>query len=454
MRFPKNVLLGSLLLVSIVTWPFALPAQAITYGGIGGRPAYPRADNPRTSDIFVHTLEPGTTQPEGVDVINNGTAAKTLMVYAADSTPSTEGGYACEQLSEPRDDVGAWITFGWPGQDRDQAAALLPNKDEDGDGLTNQDEQNRKTNPSEPDTDGDGASDKNEIDSGTDPLQPVVVTIDPEKKVLVPFTINVPPTASVGEHNGCILIQEKKDASGADQGIAISTRTGIRVAVTIPGNVTRKLSIVRLDVLPRAQGGKILHPVVRNDGNVSIDADVRVVTTNLFGRELIRHGGEYAILRESTSEWNFELAPTFWGGWYRSRLTVAYDANPAVELGKTDTKQAVISQPAVGFFLPPSPLAWAIYAAILIILLGLGLLAWLTLKRRQLIKKTWVRYVVRSNDTVQALAKARNVSWKLLARVNKLRPPYELKRGTAILVPPSAPVRKPHRRQRSPRKKS
>ena len=37
---------------------------AIEYGGFGGRPAYPRADNPRTESIFIHTLEPGAIQKE------------------------------------------------------------------------------------------------------------------------------------------------------------------------------------------------------------------------------------------------------------------------------------------------------------------------------------------------------------------------------------------------------
>ncbi len=38
--------------------------EAIEYGGFGGRPAYPRADNPRTESIFLYTLEPGAVQKE------------------------------------------------------------------------------------------------------------------------------------------------------------------------------------------------------------------------------------------------------------------------------------------------------------------------------------------------------------------------------------------------------
>lgn len=43
---------------------FISASFAIEYGGFGGRPAYPRADNPRTESIFIHTLEPGAVQKE------------------------------------------------------------------------------------------------------------------------------------------------------------------------------------------------------------------------------------------------------------------------------------------------------------------------------------------------------------------------------------------------------
>jgi len=43
---------------------FITPTHAIEYGGFGGRPAFPRADNARTESIFIHTLEPGAVQKE------------------------------------------------------------------------------------------------------------------------------------------------------------------------------------------------------------------------------------------------------------------------------------------------------------------------------------------------------------------------------------------------------
>ncbi|MBU4455005.1 DUF916 domain-containing protein, partial [Patescibacteria group bacterium] len=137
--------IGLTILTSAV---FASSVFAIEYGGFGGRPAYPRADNSRTESIFIHTLKPGDIQEEGVLTVNNSAERKTMLVYAVDSTPSTGGAFACEQLAEVKDDVGAWITLA-----------------------------------------------KSEV------------ALDPGTNELVPFTITVPKNAGVGEHNGCIIIQ-------------------------------------------------------------------------------------------------------------------------------------------------------------------------------------------------------------------------------------------------------
>ncbi len=108
--------------------------------------------------------------------------------------------------------------------------------------------------------------------------------------------IRVPGNASVGEHNGCILVQEKKIQKEGQTGVNLSIRTGIRVAITIPGDIVRSLVIDGFSS-EKTDQGITLHPRVKNTGNVSIDANVSVVTRNMFGWVVMRHGGEYPILR-------------------------------------------------------------------------------------------------------------------------------------------------------------
>lgn len=371
--------IGIGVVVLIVTL-FIGNAFAVEYGGIGIRPAYPRANNPRTESIFVHTAEPGEVIEEGVLVINNTDEQKTMLVYAVDSTPSTGGAFACAQKSETPKDVGAWIA-----------------------------------------------------------LEQTEVTVEPKSGGIIPFTITIPPNASVGEHNGCIVAQEKKEEKAEGKsGINLSFRTGLRVAITIPGEITRKLEIAGFTVSKKDDGSFLLHPLVKNLGNVSIDADVKVITKYFFGLTYFEHGGQYPILRGETSDWNFELKKPFWGGWYRSNFVVEYDENPEATVGVRSGKELTrLEGPSKWFFSFPTPAGLAIEVAVLVLLAAGVFFFWLSQKRKKWVKENWVEYTVKSGDDINSLAKRFDVSWKLLAKVNKLQPPYALKAKDKIKVPPA-----------------
>ena len=357
---------------------FGNNALAIEYGGMGGRPAYPRPDNPRTESIFIHTLEPGEVQEEGVLLVNNTDEQKTLLVYAVDGMVSSGGAFACRQMTEPKKDVGTWI-----------------------------------------------ALEKSEVTLGSGTSE------------IVPFTISVPQNAGVGEHNGCIVIQEKKEKTEGQTGMTLSFRTGLRVAITVPGELARKLEVVDFTVTPQEGRGFLLQPKVKNLGNVSIDADIRVVTKYFFGLTHIEHGGQFPILRGETSDWNFELKKPFWGGWYRSSFVLEYGEDLGTEIGKETGQKIRLEGPSIWFFSTPKPAALAIEIIVLLLLGFSGFLFWLSRKRKKWIKENWVVYEVKHGEDINSLAKRFDASWKLLAKVNKLQPPYALKTGEKIKVPPA-----------------
>lgn len=371
--------LSLLVLAELLLW--VNPVLAVNYGGIGGRPAYPRSDNPRTESIFIHTLNPGDVQKEGVLVVNNTEEQKKIWIYAVDGMVSSGGAFACRQKTEPKKGVGAWIK-----------------------------------------------------------LAKSQVVLDPGTNEVVPFTINVPKNADVGEHNGCIVIQEAVEKPKKQKGgVTLSFRSAMRVAVTIPGKITRKLEIVDFKITPRKDGSYLLRPLVKNLGNVSIDADVDVITRYFFGLIHKRHGGQFPVLRGETSDWRFELKRPFWGGWYRSELVVKYDANPEAGIGvKSGKKLTQLKGPTIWFFSPPTPLAVVIEILILLLLAFAGFLLWMWRKRSRWIKESWVEYQVKAGEDINALAKRYGVSWRLLVKANKLAPPYTLKEGQKIKVPPSS----------------
>lgn len=352
--------------------------QAIEYGGFGGRPAYPQKDNPRTESIFVHTLEPGAKAEEGITVVNNSAETKTLLVYATDSTPSTGGAFACKQLAEEKTGVGAWISL-----------------------------------------------EKNEV------------TLEPGTNEVIPFIIKVPKSASVGEHNGCINIQEKKAKQEGASGAMLSVRTGLRVAITVPGEIIRNLEMAGF-TLSWEKGSPVLHPRVKNTGNVSIDADVNVVTSSLLGLVYKKHGGQFPILRGETSDWNFDLKKPFWGGWYRSVFSVDYDKDSEASVGvKSGKALTALVGPSIWFWSSPTAGGLAIEIIIVLILAAAAFLVIKSKRNDKWIKNNWAEYGIGAGDDINSLAKRFDVSWKLLAKVNGLNPPYVLKPGDKIKVPPS-----------------
>src|SRR5574344_1228113 len=78
------------------------------FGAVGGRPANPDPDNPRTRSIFIYTLKAGESKSDQIYLSNNGDTAETVELFAVDGTVSNTGAYTCKQNVEPREDVGAW----------------------------------------------------------------------------------------------------------------------------------------------------------------------------------------------------------------------------------------------------------------------------------------------------------------------------------------------------------
>jgi hypothetical protein len=376
-KFPSLIALTLVLLV------LAAPsvASAAEYGGIGGRPAYPRADNSRTKSIFIYQLKSGQTATDGVRVYNNTAKQQTISVYAVDSALSSGGGFACRQAADPREDVGSWLKL--------------------------------RTN---------------------------TVTLPANGSQVVPFTVTVPAHADAGEHDGCIALQAQSASNNPSDrsGVMLSFRSAIRVAVTVPGKIVKKLTLEAVAVSKLKDGGYAVAPTVRNDGNVSLDTDVRVELASITGLQVGKHvGGTYPVLSRSQASWNFETKPPFWGGWYRAHVTATYNSNPTTMLGMDQGSPQQVRLASAVFFVPPSAAASLIYLAVLLVITAVVVLV--VRKRRDIrhIRKHWEVCEIEEGATVTSLAKQCHTSWRKIVRVNKLKPPYALKAGQKLTLPPN-----------------
>jgi hypothetical protein len=375
------LLLVAILLITLVTAPSI--ASAINYGGVGGRPAFPNSDNPRTQSIFIYQLKPGQQANDGVRILNNTNQVQTVTLDAVDSEVASGGAFTCKQAVDPKTDVGAWIQ-----------------------------------------------------------LQSTTITLAPNSSQVVPFTISVPQSNNidVGEHDGCITIQAASQTAtqSSHAGILLSFRSATRVVVTIPGKIVKKLSIDNVKVNPAKGGIYQVTPTISNGGNVSLDTSLKVSLVSFFGLNIeSTKEGTSPVLPRSVASWNYNIQQPFWGGFYRARITAVYNNNPTTNLGTNqNSNQQIKSLDSAIFFAAPT-LAGGL-AELGIVLAIIILLMWIIRKQvhHRQVRHHWQDYSVKSGDTIENLAMKFGISWKKIAKVNKVKPPYDLRKGKKLKLPP------------------
>ncbi len=234
---------------------------------------------------------------------------------------------------------------------------------------------------------------------------------------------------------GVLSFRKRKEDEEKKAGVNLSTRLGLRVAITVPGELVRDITISDFVVTKRDDGSFFLTPSVENSGNVSVDVDISVKTRHLLGFLYHEHGGQFPVLRGETFEQNFELKKPFWGGWYRTSLAVSYDKGEAAGVG-TESGEALTTLKGSSYWLFSMPTIGGLIVEIIILIgiVWLLFMVYVAKKKAQWIKR-WVSYTVQEGDDIQTISKAFRIPWKLFVKVNKLKPPYTLSPGKEVRVP-------------------
>jgi len=310
---------------------------------------------------------------------NNTEETRTIKVGAVDSSLASDGAFSCAQELEDKKDVGSWIQ-----------------------------------------------------------LSSSSVTVAPGQNKDVPFTINVPNGISVGEHGGCITIQDTQNTESTTQnGVVLSFRSAIRVAITIPGEIVKDLDFTQINT-STDKGSYLVQPTIENKGNVSLDTKVTVRLISLVGTVADTKEGTYPILPNSSASWSFQLSSPFWGGIYRAEAEAKFDGNVNSQLGESAGNESSNRTISSGYiFILPSPIAAIIEGFIALLLVAAIVLSIKKHSHKRHVKHRWQTYTVRNGDTVKTIASAHNIPWKKLASSNKLKAPYDLEIGKKLRVPPS-----------------
>ena len=185
---------------------------------------------------FSFGVTAGARVADAVEILNYSSSALQLQVNAEDAVQASDGGFGLLLPTQRSVGVGAWISFSRP-----HLTVVVP---------------------------------------GASAHAPGVAE--------VPFTLQVPATASPGDHAGAVLatlVSVGTSASG--KRIILDQRLGARVFVTVAGSIAAGLSVRGLSV--SASGGEVpwQHDDLRvqytlvNTGNADLAVDQRVSGTPL-----------------------------------------------------------------------------------------------------------------------------------------------------------------------------
>lgn len=327
---------------------------------------------------FVYTEEAGRTIKDIATIKNFSSEPTDVEIYAVDAKSSETGSFILSFLEDEQQGIGAWTT----------------------------------------------------VESRS-------LTIPPFDVQDIPFEINIPADAPPGQYLGGIVIENGKSdssdqTSGNDQSgtsIAVKTRIGSRVYLTIPGEIKEDLKFNEIKVHESLTGNTKFEMTLTNNGNISYEPkaiiDVYDQTGKLY-ETIEKELGTIAPNTEIKPIVEMKKRPLIGNFTVKANVTFHCKFAPENLHGSAHN----LTNETTFWILP-----WEIILTVLfIIFAALGIFA-----NRKLAKKRYMRngekYQVKKHEDLVAIGNARDISWKKIARYNGLKAPYIVKPGDIIIVP-------------------
>lgn len=157
-------------------------AQAISFAGLGIRPAYPEPSQPRTRSWFIYQLASGESKDDAVVVSNNSSRRIKAKLYAVDATTTKDGVFALLGEKDSQQGIGAWVK-----------------------------------------------------------LAVGEISLAAGEEKIVPFKITLPATIKAGDYLGGVMVEDL--AVSRDKGINMVTRVGVRIYETVPGELVNNRTL-------------------------------------------------------------------------------------------------------------------------------------------------------------------------------------------------------------------
>lgn len=431
------------LLWAIVLFPAFLFAvnisSAAEYGQVSGQPANPDPDIPNSSAWFIYDLESGKSLQDAVAITNNAENEMGVLIYAADTTPSSSGGFALKQVVEEKFGVGAWVRF-YPEEIPSAFRTLFEGEDNDILKLCDASEEDLTEKNEEISED-----DFRELKTWCEGVESIDKTFEPKEDVIIPFLFRVPEGTDVGEHTGGILIQKKVAEDHEEGGGAkITTRVGVRIYETVPGDIVKELSLENFTVEQKFDDFEMITATgedkekvyivtteVKNNGNVSVEHKNNIIIRDEKTGQEETIERSFHALKDDIFIANYQWTPPHNG---------TFTFRPEIIYNDADDNEQVIKADAISVSV--MPLQEIAIGAALVLIIGVTILIVWLVRKKKYGGKNWVEHEVQVGENITMLAQSYGVDWKVLAKTNHIKAPYFLTPGDVITVPQSSKGKK------------
>lgn len=327
---------------------------------------------------FIYDKEPGSVIEDIASIKNFSDEVSTVKIYAVDATTTESGNFILTFKDDKQEWIGQWT----------------------------------------------------EISTDT-------ITLNPKESVDIPFKITLPEKATPGQYLGGIVIEESSDkgietdGSEREKGTSVSvqTRIGARVYLTIPGEIIEDIKLANVEVVKDIRAVTKFYFTIENNGNVSYTPYARINIYDTVGNlyetieQQLGTSPPHSVIKPSIK---MKKRPII--GNFTADIDITYERSfMNTELHGTPLSESTqIKFMAMPWFL--------IFIGALILFLIIGANTCRKIIRSSYLENS-VEYKIQHGEDLISLAESRDLSWRKLAKYNKIKAPYIIKEGDIIKVP-------------------
>lgn len=324
---------------------------------------------------FYFVINPGKTDSGAVEVENIGSTDLNVELYAADGTQSNQGTFALTTKSTEQQFIGKWVYFNDP-----------------------------------------------------------VIHIKAGERKKIPFSIKVPDLVAPGTYSGGIAgqVSSGKNEGTKGNGVNVTSRVVVKMFIAIPGERVTKFDWNDFSYIPGTDTTKPYFKIgYANQGNTVINVDQQI---DIEGFPGIKQTIDPTVANLTQGS--------------KVEIPIKWDAPPyfgilTAKATATYSELNVLNSQNINEQTLEKSISIVIISPTVYIIAGLTLLAIIVLvvyistrkKRAKTMVKTSVEHKVKAGETIMDLAEKYGTAWKSLAKLNKLKAPYDLKVGSIVLIP-------------------